>query len=107
MLNQLLRTVKLGIKSLLLHTGRSILTILGIVFGVSSVIAMLAVGEGASLEQQKAIRRLGSGNILITSIKPASEEQKGSRRRRHAPLEYGLTYLDALRIQKTVPGIKR
>ncbi len=44
------RTVKLGVKSLWMHKLRSILTTLGIIFGVSSVIAMLAIGEGASKE---------------------------------------------------------
>ena len=44
------RIVELGIKSLLLHKMRSILTMLGIIFGVCSVIAMLAIGEGASYE---------------------------------------------------------
>jgi len=42
------RTAKLGIKSLWMHKLRSTLTTLGIIFGVSSVIAMLAIGEGAS-----------------------------------------------------------
>ena len=46
----LLGTVRLGISSLLLHKLRSVLTTLGVLFGVSSVIAMLAIGEGASAE---------------------------------------------------------
>ncbi|HPJ99577.1 MAG TPA: ABC transporter permease, partial [Candidatus Hydrogenedentes bacterium] len=45
-------TIKLGLKSLWLHRLRSLLTVLGIVFGVCSVIAMLAIGEGASYEAQ-------------------------------------------------------
>ena len=44
----LIRDVQLGVKNLLLHKLRSLLTMLGVVFGVGSVIAMLAVGEGAS-----------------------------------------------------------
>ena len=51
----LIRIVQLGIKSLLLHKMRSGLTMLGIIFGVCSVIAMLAIGEGASYEAQEAI----------------------------------------------------
>ena len=43
---------------------------LGVVFGVGSVIAMLAVGEGASKEALEQIRKLGSNNIIITSVKP-------------------------------------
>jgi putative ABC transport system permease protein len=45
---RLKRTLHMGIKSLWLHRLRSMLTALGIIFGVSSVIAMLAIGEGAS-----------------------------------------------------------
>jgi putative ABC transport system permease protein len=44
------RVFSLGVKNLFLHKVRSILTMLGIVFGVGSVIAMLAVGEGAEGE---------------------------------------------------------
>ena len=45
---RLQRTFRLALKSLWLHRLRSLLTVLGIVFGVCSVIAMLAIGEGAS-----------------------------------------------------------
>ena len=45
---RLLRNIRLGIKDITLHKMRSFLTMLGVVFGVGSVVAMLAVGEGAS-----------------------------------------------------------
>ncbi|MFP6597783.1 MAG: ABC transporter permease, partial [Candidatus Hydrogenedentota bacterium] len=44
----LLQNIESGIKNLLLHKLRSLLTMLGMVFGVASVIAMLSIGEGAS-----------------------------------------------------------
>ena len=84
------RTVILGFKSLWLHRLRSLLTVLGIVFGVCSVIAMLAVGEGASYEAQEQIRRLGSNNIILRSLKPIDEKQSSGGR--SYVLEYGLTY---------------
>src|ERR1043166_4691483 len=71
------RTVRLGVKSLWLHRLRSLLTVLGIVFGVCSVIAMLAIGEGASFAAQEQIKSLGSQNIIVRSVKP-TEEQKVS-----------------------------
>ena len=46
------------------HKLRSFLTMLGVVFGVGSVVAMLAVGEGASKEALEQIRKLGSNNII-------------------------------------------
>ena len=50
------RSLKLGMKSLLLHKLRSGLTVLGIVFGVAAVISMLAVGEGSSRVAQERYR---------------------------------------------------
>src|SRR6187397_3695144 len=76
-LAQLKRTIRLGVKSLWLHRLRSLLTVLGIVFGVCSVIAMLAIGEGASYTAQEEIKNLGSQNIILRSVKPP-EEQKVS-----------------------------
>src|SRR3974377_2151197 len=76
------RTFRLGLRSLWLHRLRSLLTVLGIVFGVCSVIAMLAIGEGASFEAQEQIKNLGSQNVIIRSIKPPEEQQvsdKGSQ----------------------------
>ena len=55
---RLIRAVKLGIKNLLLHKLRSLLTVLGLVFGVGSVIAMLSVGEGASQQALREIKKL-------------------------------------------------
>ena len=76
----LISTIRLGVKSLALHKLRSILTMLGIIFGVCSVIAMLAIGEGASYEAQEAIKRLGSRNILIRSLKPPEDATFSSPR---------------------------
>jgi putative ABC transport system permease protein len=66
---RLKRTFKLGIKSLWMHRLRSTLTTLGIIFGVSSVIAMLAIGEGASQDAQEKIAQLGSKNIIIKTVR--------------------------------------
>lgn len=101
---RLKRTVLLGFKSLWLHRLRSLLTVLGIVFGVASVIAMLAVGEGASFEAQEQIRRLGSNNIILRSAKPV--EKSSASQGQSYVLEYGLTYADIARIRNTIPAVK-
>lgn len=103
---QLVTTTKLGIKSLLLHKLRSGLTMLGMIFGVCSVIAMLAIGEGASHEAQERIKRLGSTNIIINSVKPPEGREQNTTNRSFI-LEYGLTYNDASRLQFTIPNIER
>jgi putative ABC transport system permease protein len=100
-----IRTVQLGIKSLMLHKMRSALTMLGIIFGVCSVIAMLAIGEGASYEAQQAIKKLGSNNIIVRGVKPADDNRSSSGK--SYAVEYGITYNDAARVQSTIPGVKR
>ncbi|MDA1069126.1 MAG: ABC transporter permease [Verrucomicrobia bacterium] len=102
--HQLLNTVKLGVKSLLLHKLRSGLTMLGMIFGVCSVIAMLAIGEGASHEAQERIKRLGSTNIIINSIKPPDQQDSGSSGGSYG-IKYGVTYDDASRLQFTIPNV--
>lgn len=101
--SRLQRALALGVKSLWMHRLRSLLTVLGIVFGVCSVIAMLAIGEGASFEAREQIRRLGSNNIIVRSVKPG-EEQSATQERSMA-VEYGITYKDVDRIRATIPGI--
>ncbi|MCB2204308.1 ABC transporter permease [bacterium] len=60
-------------QSLTLHKTRSFLTMLGIVFGVGAVIAMLSIGEGAKQESLEQIEVLGVRNVIIRSI-PVDEE---------------------------------
>lgn len=96
------RAVALGFKTLWLHRMRSFLTMLGIVFGVCSVVAMLAVGEGAGFEAQEQIRRLGSQNIILRSIKPTDTERISTEQSRIS--EYGLRYDDVKRIRTPSPA---
>ena len=103
-LTGLLRVVQLGIRSLWLHRLRSLLTVLGIVFGVCSVIAMLAIGEGASFVAQEQIKSLGSQNIILRSVKPP-QEQTITQQSGQFLLNYGLTYADIRAIQATIPGV--
>jgi len=102
---KLVRNVLLGIENLLLHKLRSFLTMLGVVFGVGSVVAMLSVGEGASKEALDQIRKIGSNNIIITSVKSVEEETTTTTRERMSI--YGLTYKDRLRITETFKTIKQ
>ena len=68
-----LRIWRLGVKSLLLHPLRSMLTVLGIFIGVASVVWLLAIGEGISREAQRQIEELGATNIILRSILPVEE----------------------------------
>jgi putative ABC transport system permease protein len=97
------RVLKLSARSLWLHRLRSILTALGIIFGVSSVIAMLAIGEGASQQAQAQIARLGSTNIIIETVKPPEAQSNGEDKK--ASKAYGLTYDDAKRFRSVLPHL--
>jgi putative ABC transport system permease protein len=103
-ISKYIRDVKLGIKNLLLHKLRSLLTMLGVVFGVGSVIAMLAVGEGASKQALDQIRKLGSNNIIISSAKSIDEETTTNVR--IIMSVYGLLYEDEARIRESFPTIR-
>ena len=104
---RIFRNIKLGIKSLLLHKLRSALTMLGVVFGVGSVVAMLSVGEGASREALRQIEKLGSNNIILTSMKPQADEASQQNVQRSSSLDYGMTYEDLDRIAMSFPAVRR
>jgi len=101
---RLKRTAKLGIKSLWMHKLRSTLTTLGIIFGVSSVIAMLAIGEGASRRAQEQIAQLGSRNIIVKTVPPPEDTDVSGQN--ESMRVYGLTYLDAERFRNSLPNIE-
>lgn len=96
-----MREIRLGIKSLLLHKLRSLLTMLGVVFGVGSVIAMLSIGEGAKEKALQQIEKLGSQNIIIESQKPKQDVQDSSGSGASSLSMYGLKYDDYNRILDT------
>ncbi len=92
-----------ALKSVLMHKLRSLLTVLGLVFGVASVIVMLAVAEGASRQAQDQIASLGVKNIIIRSVKPTTNESDIAQRSFEEV--YGLTYNDLRRIEETIDSV--
>ncbi len=99
------RVIALAWKGIWLHRLRSLLTVLGIVFGVTSVVAMLAIGEGASAEAQDRIRRLGSRNLILGSRPPPASQNASEERQRTS--EYGILRADVDRIRTTIPHVER
>jgi putative ABC transport system permease protein len=102
------RTLRLALKSLLLHKLRSGLTMLGIVFGVFSVIAMLAIGEGASTQAQQQVLQLGATNIIVRSVTPPEGSSSSSTAAGGQPasvLRYGLTRDDFRILKATLSTI--
>jgi len=93
---------KAAFRSLLMHKLRSLLTVLGLVFGVASVIIMLAVAEGASQQVQNQIASLGVNNVIVRSIQPTDDDKDGSNQ---GTLSFGLTYDDMQRINETIDTV--
>jgi putative ABC transport system permease protein len=102
---ELIRDISLGIQNLLLHKLRSFLTMLGVVFGVGSVVAMLSVGEGASKAALDNIKKVGSNNIIITSMKSVEEENTSNQSESFMSV-YGLKYTDYERLKATFSTLK-
>ena len=101
---RLFEEVVTGFKTLWLHRLRSLLTISGIVFGVGSVVSMLAIGEGASQQTLAQIQALGSTNIIVYSDDSQLSQSPGEARVRF-PI-YGISYRDAERLAGSFEGIK-
>lgn len=97
-----LRTFQLGVKSLMLHPMRSLLTMVGICIGVWAVICLLAIGEGISAQAQKQIEGLGAENIIVRSVKPVESQFEGNS----FILAYGLLRKDFDAIVETIPTIE-
>ncbi|MEO8336747.1 MAG: ABC transporter permease, partial [bacterium] len=87
---------------------RASLTSLGILFGVASVIAMLAIGNGAEQEILAQMKLLGANNIVITPIieqKEGKVESDANDKKQSKKFTPGLTYLDAQAIKSTIPAV--
>ncbi len=97
-----LQTLRLGLKSLLLQKMRSALAALGIFIGTTTVIWLVAMGEGVSYDAQQQIMELGATNIIVRSIEPQTSQTGDDRVK-----TYGLLRSDYRRILSNVPTISR
>jgi putative ABC transport system permease protein len=88
--------LRIALESLRLHKTRSFLTMLGIVFGVGAVIAMLSIGEGARQESLEQIEVLGVRNVIIRSQEPPDSDA-GDEDAQTRPLGISLKDADAIR----------
>ena len=95
-----LRDVRIGMKTLLMHPLRSMLTVLGIFIGVASVIWLLAISEGIAEKANSQIEELGAKNIIVMTSRPSSEESNGRR-----VYFYGLTEEDCWLLEKNIPSV--
>ena len=95
--------IRLALQGLTDHKFRSFLTMLGIIFGVASVITMLSIGEGAKREAIAKYQDLGVNNIIVREKKLTDTELEEVR----AKFSQGLTIQDANVIREIVPNVQR
>src|SRR5438270_5420593 len=82
----------LALRSLWLHKLRSFLSVLGIIIGTASVIALMAFGKGSMEDALEDIRRQGTTNVILKSVKPL-DTSSGTQRASWVA-KYGLTWDD-------------
>jgi len=95
--------IRVAIRGLIEHKFRSFLTMLGIIFGVASVIAMLSIGEGAKRSAIAKYKDLGVNNIIVRDKQFTDEELEEVR----AKFSQGLSLNDAKVIQEIIPGVTK
>lgn len=103
--------LQVALEAVFANRSRSILTALGIIFGVAAVIAMMAIGKGAQQEILDQIKLVGVNNIIVqarfekgSSSEESSEENGQQQRKQFSP---GLTLQDAESIQAIIPTVSR
>jgi putative ABC transport system permease protein len=93
--------LRLGLENLRAHKLRSMLTMLGMIFGVAAVVAMLSIGAGAQQEVMSFIEQLGVRNLIVEA-REAGDSQALQKVRK---LSAGLSFKDLRIIQTNLDGI--
>jgi putative ABC transport system permease protein len=93
--------LRLGLENLRAHKLRSLLTMLGMIFGVAAVVAMLSIGAGAQQEVMSFIEQLGVRNLIVE----AKEAPDGQTLQKVRKLSSGLSFQDLRIIQTNLEGI--
>ncbi|MDM8002425.1 MAG: ABC transporter permease [Bacteroidota bacterium] len=99
--------IRIALESILSNKLKSILTALGIIFGVAAVISMLAIGKGAQQEILDQIKMVGVNNILISPIVQEKDASQEEGEKQLNKFSRGLTLLDVEAIRNTIPAVKR
>jgi putative ABC transport system permease protein len=99
-----------AVRVILANKIRTLLTSLGIIFGVAAVITMLAIGSGAEKEILAQLELVGVNNIVITPI-PDEQENENDAEEDDGALtakrfSKGLDMLDVISIKKSIPSVK-
>ncbi|HEY4589732.1 MAG TPA: ABC transporter permease [Thermoanaerobaculia bacterium] len=89
-----------ALDNLAAHKLRSALTMLGMIFGVGAVIAMMSIGAGAERQALASIERLGLRNVLVRAKSFKDDELREIRQQ-----SLGVSQRDAAAISEAIPGV--
>ncbi|HSN49700.1 MAG TPA: ABC transporter permease, partial [Bacteroidales bacterium] len=120
MFQRYLYVLNIAIEAVFLNKFRSILTALGIIFGVAAVIAMMAIGKGAQKEILDQMKMVGVNNIIISPKTEKSKKDNSSDKNQQDQQQQdqqnsknagkfspGLTLKDAMSIKTLIPSVER
>ncbi len=100
--------IEIAVESIISNKLKSMLTALGIIFGVAAVIAMLAIGKGAKQEIMEQMKMVGVNNILINPIiQEEGSSASDNTEKQQKKFSRGLSMLDVEAIRETLPSVKR
>src|SRR5512133_3415146 len=99
--------IEIAVESIVSNKLKSMLTALGIIFGVAAVIAMLAIGKGAKQEIMEQMKMVGVNNILINPVIPDKSSSTSEGEKQQKKFSRGLNLLDVDAIKETLPSVKR
>ncbi len=99
--------IEIAVESIISNKLKSMLTALGIIFGVAAVIAMLAIGKGAKQEIMEQMKMVGVNNILINPIVQDQTSSGEEGEKQTKKFSRGLSMLDVEAIRETLPSVKR
>jgi putative ABC transport system permease protein len=99
--------IEIAVESIISNKLKSILTALGIIFGVAAVIAMLAIGKGAKQEILEQMKMVGVNNILVNPVIPDKSSSTEDGEKQQKKFSRGLNMLDVEAIRTTLPSVKR
>ena len=99
--------IEIAVESIVSNKLKSMLTALGIIFGVAAVIAMLAIGKGAKQEIMEQMKMVGVNNILVNPVIPDKSSSSEEGEKQQKKFSRGLSMLDVEAIKQTLPSVKR
>jgi putative ABC transport system permease protein len=108
-----IHALNIAVEAVIANRFRSMLTALGIIFGVAAVIAMMAIGNGAKKEILDQIKMVGVNNIVVTPLIESdgssknNSEQEDSGQKIKKKFSPGLTLEDAESIKDIIPNVTR